>query len=67
MWLPKDEVLYLIVKKEVRKFFKALDGNKFDEKNYRKCLEVVKGQIERYKLHQAMKMNNTVDAGGSVY
>jgi hypothetical protein len=43
MWLPKDEVLYLIVKKEVRKFFKALDGNKFDEKNYRKCLEVVKG------------------------
>jgi len=49
MWLPKDEILQIIVKKECKKFFQADQQTaKFSEENYWWVMELVKTQILRY-------------------
>lgn len=62
LWLPKDEVLYIIIKKEVKRFFSAESGTQYSEQNYRKLLDVVKCEVDRYKQHHdRKKQNQTLD------
>lgn len=63
LWIPKDEVLYIIIKKEVKRFFAPESGTQYSEQNYRKLLDVVKCEIDRYKQHHDRKRENkTLDA-----
>ena len=37
--LPKDQVLYILIKREIRKFFEQGKGNAYSEENYKKLLK----------------------------
>ena len=41
-WLPKDQVLYIIIKREIRKFFEEGKGNAYSEENYRKLIKQIR-------------------------
>jgi len=49
MWLPRDEVLYIIVKKEAKRHFNLENASKYTEENYKKVIEIVKVQLEKYR------------------
>jgi len=42
MWLPKDEILYIIVKKETKRHFNQPQTSKYTEENYKKVIDLVR-------------------------
>ena len=48
LWIPKEEVLKIIVKKEVRTMFQGEKPQAYSEANYQACLVAIKERILKY-------------------